>query len=453
MRRKRQTPREPAARIATSRWALGLALGALLGCADPGPAATESDPDCVPHFPYRQGWLGADAAYSVSLPPAEAGSEERTLWLFGDTFVHEDPASTDRQGSVFIHNSVGISQCAERGFEIEYAWGRKADGAPAAFLQSDRPGRYWWLFDGFVHRGSLYLGLLEVSDEPAPETPLGLGFRLEGMRLARIPDPQLPPAQWRAEIATLSTTRLAFPAAALLVHEDHLYFFSFMAMRNGQQPRFLARLALESVEEFPADLSSQFETRTPGGGWAAGFLPEKADRLMDDNASEMSVEFHPDLGRWLALYASPLQVGEPEKPAGASVSSTVYIRLAERLAGPWSERVPVYDFPELLDPRRLPGTFCYAAKSHRDLAASEELLVTYVCNLSARSEETSWQSLQRLATSMNLYRPRVARIPLPRLDAKGCPVANAENAAAPSGDSLVLWRRATGCAAEGGDDL
>jgi hypothetical protein len=36
---------------------------------------------CLPYFPDKDGWYGGDGAYSIAL------DKQRTLWLFGDTFV------------------------------------------------------------------------------------------------------------------------------------------------------------------------------------------------------------------------------------------------------------------------------------------------------------------------------------------------------------------------------
>ena len=85
---------------------------------------------------------------------------------------------------------------------------------------------------------------------------------------------------------------------------------------------------------------------------------------MDDAATEMSVRFHDGLGRWLALYSYP-DVGDsfPETPP----ADAVWIRAAERLEGPWSERRLLFRVPEL-DPAYAgghdPNTGCYAAKEH-----------------------------------------------------------------------------------------
>src|SRR5262245_33553686 len=83
--------------------ALALAAWAAAACAT-APAAPPAAPACFPTFPYEQGWLGGDGAYSVALSPT------RTLWLFGDTFVGS-PEQQSRDGATFIHNSIGISEC------------------------------------------------------------------------------------------------------------------------------------------------------------------------------------------------------------------------------------------------------------------------------------------------------------------------------------------------------
>ena len=47
---------------------------------------------CLPSFPDKDGWYGGDGAYSITL------DKERTLWLFGDTFVSREAGRKDRIG-------------------------------------------------------------------------------------------------------------------------------------------------------------------------------------------------------------------------------------------------------------------------------------------------------------------------------------------------------------------
>src|SRR5690606_28039050 len=164
-----------------------LAASACAGLAGPGPDAQRA---CWPRFPYQDGWLGADGAYSVPL------SATRSVWLFGDTFVGR-PGQPDRVGAVLVHNSIGVSECRNGRFSIRYAWGADPDGTPRAFLA--RPGGrgWWWLFGGIVHDGALWIGLLEV-EPTAPRGPLAIPFRHTGTALARIANPHAEPPRRRA---------------------------------------------------------------------------------------------------------------------------------------------------------------------------------------------------------------------------------------------------------------
>jgi len=380
---------------------------------------TPERPACIPDFPYRDGWLGGDAAFSIALPsPPERPESRRTLWLFGDSFVASAP-QRDRVGSSFVHNSIGISECGDDGFSIVYHWRWDDAGRARAFFDSGTETRYWWLFDGFVHDGSLYIGLLEI--EPAkPEAELGLGFRLAGMKLARVTNPDTPPELWQIETSTLSRSLEAFPGATMRVSGDHVYLFAFTALREGRQPRFLSRLSLQALgPPLPEDLSGALETLGKDGAWLEGFVPDRALLLMDDNATEMSVEHDADAGVWLAIYGSPIQRGEPA--SWPTPSDRVYLRWAEQLEGPWSERIALHRIPEAEaggEPGQH-GVVCYAAKGHQRFAPPERLLFTYVCNVFTPAGSDPVPGLRALTREMDIYRPRTVIVPLPEPRQRG----------------------------------
>ena len=417
-RRRAATPRACSRPLEAARWLLTLSLALGLGCASARPARDGAAAACQPRFPYADGWLGGDAAFSVALEPANAAAgRRRTLWLFGDTFVGS-PSAKDRVGSRFIHNSIAISRCGPDGFEIEYAWGTDAEGGPAAFFGPDarEPAQthasdgapYWWLFDGFVHRGALYVGLLEITPSP-PRGALALPFRITGMHLARVANPTAPPESWTTDVVRLSRSERGFPAATMLIHGEHVFFFAFTPLEAGRQHRFLARLPVGALARWDGDLSDELETLVDDGVWQPGFLPERAAILMADNGTEMSVEYVPELGQWLAIYGAPIQVDE----AGSGpLSDTLYARTASDLSGPWSERRPLYRIPEMRDPEE-PGTLCYAGKNHRRFAPSSRLFVTYVCNLYAPPGADPYEALERLQRNMELYRPIGTVLALP----------------------------------------
>ncbi len=87
----------------------------------------------VPVFPYSQGWLGADDAYSIPLAPG------KSLWLFGDTFVGGPNTKLRTQAKTMVHNSIGISTC-ERGknCKIRYYWRNPEAAMPRSFFDTGR---------------------------------------------------------------------------------------------------------------------------------------------------------------------------------------------------------------------------------------------------------------------------------------------------------------------------
>jgi hypothetical protein len=75
---------------------------AAVACSGSAPAVTASswlEADAL--FFADPRWLGADAAYTVDL------GAERTLWLFGDTFLATTPGGT-RSDAFFLRNSAAI---------------------------------------------------------------------------------------------------------------------------------------------------------------------------------------------------------------------------------------------------------------------------------------------------------------------------------------------------------
>jgi hypothetical protein len=384
------------------------ALVALASCASPpgaGPAQRCGPPD----FPYREGWLGGDAAYSIPIAP------DTSLWLFGDSFVRSGPAPDEpitRRGSGFVHNSIALATCTKGAeWAFDYAWGTDANGEPVAFLDPGRGDTYWWLFDGFVHAEKLYLGLLVVQPSE-PRGALNLPFRFGGVKLARVENFRAAPEEWRVDVLPLSDDTQAFPTSSLVVHRDHLYLFAFLDVAADRLPRILARLPLAALEtEQPA---TRLEYLADSGEWKPGLDAHDARVLMDDDAAEMSVRYHPEIDRWLAVYNYPSL--QPELP-GSAPSDRVYLRSAPQLEGPWSEPQAIFQIPELRENAsgRDPNTFCYAAKEHPQLAREGELLITYVCNLFTRDAEDPLVVLGRLLDDMSLYRPRAVTIPLPDL--------------------------------------
>ena len=102
------------------------------------------------------------------------------------------------------------------------------------------------------------------------------------------------------------------------------------------------------------------------------------------------------------------------------------MRLTPTVLGPWSERMPLFTIPETMPDRSGEideNVFCYAGKAHPQFAPEGQLLVTYVCNLFARSPQEVPAVLERLRETPSLYRPKIVPIELPleRLRGDGAP--------------------------------
>src|SRR5438477_11118578 len=111
-----------------------LAIGLLLASAschsETAPPADKgaSWPEADRLFHQDPRWLGADAAYSIDL------GAERSLWLFGDTFVATS-AGGRRTASSMPRNTVAVQDGRNPATAtMRFFWGSDAAGKPASFF-------------------------------------------------------------------------------------------------------------------------------------------------------------------------------------------------------------------------------------------------------------------------------------------------------------------------------
>jgi hypothetical protein len=305
-------------------------------------------------------WRGADANYSVALP------ENRTLWLFGDTWITAPEAET-RSGARMIRNSLAIQPIVKgrkaQPARPEYFWRTAADGgADDAFKPKTGPG-WLWPLSGF-HAGDrlvLFFSQLIKTDE-------GLGFESHANLYMIIDNPEDPPLAWRprqVSIPFFSHSKFGDRVFGLANHGEgesvHIYGVRENWLKGmGGRSLIVAETTLEALsrEDF-----SQWRFWT-GSGWDADI--DKAAALFDGAASEMSVSPLPGSGGLVATYTE------------AGWSPKILARFAPRPEGPWGPPVTLYVAP---DAGWKKDYFCYAAKAHPQLVASgDELLITYATN-------------------------------------------------------------------------
>ena len=162
-------------------------------------------PSSSGYFPYQQGWLGADGAYSVPL------GDGQSLWIFGDTFIGPSTATSRAQAMGFIRNSIAISTCSKQSCTLQYYSSGMNTSAPGPVFSA--PNSDWfWPMDGFVYNGTLYLALMQMQTTGSRGA---FGFASSGAQMASINNYTGPPSAWSVTYQRLNTGGGAVPGASL----------------------------------------------------------------------------------------------------------------------------------------------------------------------------------------------------------------------------------------------
>ena len=352
-------------------------------CACAGFAQAMPKFDCDPSFPFAQGWLGADAAYSI---PLEGG---RDLWIFGDTLYGDERKVSGEDDVRMVRNTVGISTCKDGHWKIDYTIRHDAKGKLLDFFESQHKDAWYWALDGAVRNDDLWVTLLCVRNSPKTSV-WALGFEICGTDLAHVTGLTGEPQDWKVSYAPLVPESLhANPSASAVIEGDYLYLFTLN--ENEKRPEILTRIPIRGLD----DPSKNLQYLNADGEWRPGLEPAKAKVVMEHGASEMTVRYHPELKKWIALLVDP-----------NLFSSKVLLRTSPSLAGPWTDGEVIYQIPELR--KDSPGydsdTYCYAGKEHPEFEGKEELVFTYVCNT---------MKPKKLVTELNIYFPKVVRMKMP----------------------------------------
>ena len=364
-------------------------------------------PSSVPSadfFPYQQGWLGADSAYSI---PLHAG---KSLWLLGDTFIGPPSATSRKQSTGFIRNTIAISNCSGRSCSFHYYWTGMNTSKPGEVFSPPGSSRDWfWPMDGFVYHGTLYIALMQMHAQGSG----AFGFAYSGTQLASISNYLAAPNTWSITYQTLNAGGEAVPGASIVVNEgpngnpdpsnpqgaDYAYFFTVVPVKGSPPYVALLRLRLSQLNSAARPGNAKWEYLKSDSSWAFwpatdSTLPVDNAKVIDPGATEMTVRYHASTNQWIALY-----------PRGWD--NNAHYSLSSSLTSGWGPSKDLYAYPEMQpsNPNYKPNVFCYAVKEHIEFETAGQIFFTYACNSTQVSEITN---------NMNLYRPVVVIQPLPR---------------------------------------
>lgn len=313
-------------------------------------------------------WRGSDDAYSVPL------GADRTLWLFGDTFIADKPG-LNRRRCDFISNSIGIQTGSDPSTaEISFHWSAKPEGGPTSFF--DLAGEDWlWPLDGTLVNEVLILFFMRVRststsggsriDQWREMGSLGF-FDVHDFYALRVLNPQDPPDRWQMDpVETVASTDGITTGAALLCDDEHLLGYGWRD-RQG----FLCRWDAAKAAEGHLDPCEWWDGRS----WSLD--PSEALPVLDGCSTEFTV--HPHDNQLVHV-----QMGEG-----------IQVRRSSRPQGPFSEARSIYSPPESTR-----GVFTYAAKAHPQLTGAD-LVCTYA----------SIAEIDETLDDQSIYFPRFVRI-------------------------------------------
>lgn len=349
----------------------------------PGPPTNDLYP--LPEFSYKQGWLGADDAYSVPI------GKERSIWLFGDTFVGDRDTALRSHYKVMVRNSIGVSECkVSENCTMRYSWQRPYTPNARSFFDTGTDDLWYWPMDGFLAGKSLVVPLLAVRNKPHATPQDVFGFEIAGTKLAIVDNAQISPEKWHVSITDLTDRRL-WAGTSLVADGNYVLWYSRLSQNESRGYMTVMRVPREKM----TNPGGSWEYLRNDGRWATGMACEDAKHVIDQPISEMSVRYHGSIHKWLAISTGP------EFPSPRAV-----VRSADSPIGPWSDPQTIYEFPEMKhdNPGYDKDTFCYAVKEHIEFTDTKAAL-TYACNSMV---------VAKTVANMNIYHPRVVILDLPK---------------------------------------
>lgn len=329
-------------------------------------------------FRQTNGWIGGDGVYSVAL------SEEKTLWLFSDTWIGS-VREGKRVGARLVNNTLALQDGHGPGARLQFVIHRDGEGQPMAFVKPADERGWFWLQSAACVSNRLFLFLTQIEKSGDPSV---FGFRQIGQWLGIVTNPLAPPLEWHFEqcrlpCAEFSSERHRTFGAATLLEREYLYIYGTDEdIRRGEVERYLtvARVPISRAADFSA------WRYYAGGEWDVDY--RKATRIADRMASECSVTFLQKPGRYVLVYTD------------RGLSPKIELRTSSTPWGTWSNPSTVYQCPEMDKDKRV---FCYAAKAHPSEGTGDALMISYVAN--------SYDVGQVIADA-SLYWPRFVRVQL-----------------------------------------
>jgi hypothetical protein len=333
--------------------------------------------------PFRQGsdgWLGGDCAFSLPL------SNDRVLWLFGDSFVQNNH-QVSREGAFFINNSIAIQTgnlLSDRD-SLHFYW-KKENGNHRAFFETENdPGFLWPLSAVKIDHKVFVFAVRIVNLDPTKV----FGFQQIGQEIIEIENPHDDPGIWKMTIFKQALKpQLGSFVSNFFKMEDYLYIYGYRNLRPGWNDPIInlaiARIKNELAQQLYDTKNWEFLDGTTGR-WSPDIHHTKP--VIEHFTTEFSVSYLPELKKYVLI------------SNGWKHPHPITVRFSDMPFGPFGEPQIVYHCPEI---KWSPNYFCYAAKAHPELSQHpNELIVSYMNNS---------KIFQDCFDDLRIYFPRFVKI-------------------------------------------
>ena len=321
-------------------------------------------------------WRGADAANSIDL------GNGRVLWTFGDSFVdtNKDPSQRHRKTAKFIRNSIAI----QTGYDPTKAefrpyWKENADGTPSSFFRPDGDV-FYWPGGGLILNDQLLVFLMRIQNNKSR-----LGFSVVGWGAVLIENPRDDPNIWEMEFMATpqnSYNVMVGSGSSLRVGD---WVYSFGAENSRRHKLYLTRILVSDA--LAGDFANLQWWNATDKDWQRQIEinDQPPQPIIDHGQTEFTVHYEPRIESYLLTQFK----GFPR--------SSITVRAAQKLTGPWSRERAVF-LPEEAHASNQ-DIMVYACKVHPE-QATEGIAVTYCTNT---------LNPARVLTDESLYYPRFVR--------------------------------------------
>ncbi|MBC8401415.1 MAG: DUF4185 domain-containing protein [Candidatus Marinimicrobia bacterium] len=318
------------------------------------------------------GWLGADAAHSIIL------SEDRVLWLFGDTFLGKTIAGVRYPEGYHINNCLAIQDLTQPdSANITYFWGDSVSNTRAFFPpQPGLPGQYYWPTNGLIVNDQLLIFCFAMAANEQT-------WWIDGTVVIKIVNYQDDPYDWICQYNDMKIgNNNTVLHSAIFLENEHLYFLGF-ADRENKREAILARTPVNEFIKVPTADSFEYWVNTANQkSWNRKL--EHPVILFTPGITETNIQYDQAWDMYFITVYDPMQ-------------ADIFLTVANNLEGPWEKPVQLFTNPDHV-------TMTYAARLHPHLSTrSGELIISYV---------TAPGSLDLSKESMDTYRPRFLKLEL-----------------------------------------